>query len=142
MLKTGKSKFTKVSWHSKTVFISGITSKQIKDEIGFQIYTAKFLQRRNEVGWYHGANEYRGNGVQGLQAGIRAKRSGQAKGWPDWVCPCRKIAIELKLPNGQISPEQQQWLNHFQSIGWHAEVVFSFERFKEIVLDAVQKCTD
>ena len=142
MLKTQKNRFTNVSWHSKPVFVSGLTEKQIKDELGFQIYTAEFLKQRNESGWYHGANEYRGKGVQGLQAGIRAKRSGQGKGWPDWVCPHRKLAIELKLPKSELRLEQIEWIDYFNGIGWYAEVVFSFERFKEIVFDAVQKRTE
>lgn len=138
MKKTNAAKFVKVSWHNKPVFVSGLTAKQIKEELGFQIFTAEFLKRCNDFGWYHGANEYRGTGVQGLQAGIRAKRSGQWKGWPDWVCPHRKLAIELKLPKGEISKEQQEWLDYFASVGWRSEVVYSFERFKEIVLESVQ----
>jgi hypothetical protein len=132
MLKTQKSKLVKVPWHDKTVFISGLTEKQMKDEIGFQIYTAEFLKKQNEFGWYHGANEYRGSGVQGLQAGIRAKRSGQGKGWPDWICPHRKLAIELKLPNSEVRLEQIEWLDYFNGIGWTAKVVYSFKEFEAL----------
>lgn len=139
-LKTKENKLIPVTWHSKPVFVSGLTKKQIQSELGFQIFTAEFLKRRNEIamtfGWQHCANEFRGKGVIGLQAGIRAKRSGQAPGWPDWVNPGRKIAIELKLPGEAPSESQEAWLKYFESIGYHSEVVFYFERFREIVLDA------
>ena len=133
MLKTQRNKLVVVPWHNKTVFISGLTKKQIKDELGFQIFTAEYLKKRNEFGWYHGANEYRGKGVQGLQAGIRAKRCGQAVGWCDWICPHRMLYLELKLPDGEVSHEQWKWLAYFKSIGYHAEVIRSFPRFVEVV---------
>lgn len=126
-------KLISVPWHTKRVFISGLTVKQIKGELGFQIYTAEYLRKRGEFGWMHSANENRGSGVQGVQAGVRAKRSGQCKGWPDWVCPHRRLAIELKLPNGEVSPEQVKWLEYFKGIGFTAEVVYSFDEFKKLV---------
>ena len=124
---------TPVPWYTKKVFISGLSVKQVKAELGFQIYCAEYLRRKGEFGWMHSANENRGSGVGGVQAGLRAKRSGQSKGWPDWVCPHRKLAIELKLPNGELSPEQVKWIEYFRGIGYFATVVYSFNEFKRIV---------
>lgn len=46
MLEVQKSKFVNVVWHSKPVFISGLTVKQIQEELGFQIFTAEFLKKK------------------------------------------------------------------------------------------------
>lgn len=68
-----------------------------------------------------------------MRAGLMAKRMGQSKGFPDLIHPGRKLALELKLPDGKVTPDQLRWLAYFASIGWHSECVRSFERFKEIV---------
>lgn len=126
-------KLITVPWHTKKVFVSGLTPKQVKSELGFQIFTAEYVKRLGEFGWMHSANENRGSGVKGAQAGLRAKRSGQSIGWPDWICAHRRLAIELKLPNGKLSEEQVRWLEYFKGIGYQTAVVYSFEEFKKIV---------
>lgn len=132
-----------VVWHSKPVFIPYLSVEDTKGELGFQIYSAAWLNTElkahpaplpnNFSHWHHSAGENRGSGIYGLRAGLNAKRSGQQRGWPDWVNCHRKIALELKLAKGQVRPEQKEWLAYFAKIGWHSEVVRSFPRFKELV---------
>jgi hypothetical protein len=37
------------------------------------------------------------------------------------------------LPKSAVTVEQLEWLAYFKAVGWHAEVVRSFERFRELV---------
>lgn len=126
----------KVSWSVEEVNIPGVHFKDYETETAFQIYCADWLRKQAELqpenglyrNWHHSANE-RSSGSEGF----RAKMMGQAKGWPDFVQPGAKLAIELKLPGRAASGEQKQWLAYFAGIGWYSEVVFCFERFREIV---------
>jgi hypothetical protein len=136
-------RYHEVCWHYKPIFIPNLSAAQTKSELGFQIYCHTWLNAKggkqglplpNKYShWHHSAGENRGSGIYGLRAGLMAKRSGQQRGWPDWVNCHRKIAVELKLPKGTLSDEQQQWLAYFKHIGYHAECVRSFERFCELV---------
>jgi hypothetical protein len=136
-------RFVEVVWCGKPVFVSGISLTNLQSELGFQIFCQDWLnEQANKPGlplpnkyshWHHSAGENRGSGIYGLRAGLMAKRSGQQRGWPDWINCHRKIAIELKLPKGVLSEEQKHWLSYFKHIGFHAECVRSFERFVEVV---------
>ncbi len=123
----------RVPWCETLIFIPGMSPKDTYGELGFQIYTKIWLDENSHDFWHHSAGENRGAGIHGMRAGIWAKRSGQSRGWPDWVCPAKKLAIELKLPKGVVSDDQMRWLVHFKQIGWHSETIRSFERFKELV---------
>jgi hypothetical protein len=59
---------------------------------------------------------------------------GQSKGFPDFVHLGLRMAIELKVPGGKLSREQVSWQEYLRSIGWHSEVVRSFEEFRDLVL--------
>lgn len=126
-------RYVEVLWCKTPVYIERLSVQDLKGELGFQIYCAEWLASNSHDFWHHSAGENRGSGIYGLRAGMQAKRSGQAKGFPDWICPQKRLAIELKLPKGAVSDDQWRWLAHFKQIGWYAEVVRSFERFKEIV---------
>jgi len=136
-------RYVEVVWCSKPVYIQNLPVHDIKGELGFQVYTQEWLKAKSEgqglpvvnafSHWHHSAGENRGSGIYGLRAGLTAKRSGQQRGWPDWVNCHRKIAVELKLPKGVLSDEQQHWLAYFKHIGYHAECIRSFERFVEVV---------
>ena len=62
---------------------------------------------------------------------------GQSKGFPDFIHCGLRIAIELKVLNGVLSDKQKDWNEHFLSIGWTAQTVYTFERFKELVLGVI-----
>lgn len=131
----------KVPWHDEKVFVVGIPKREYKKEIAFQIYCATWLRKQAELypenpyfkRWHHSANERKG-----AFAGLMAKLMGQSKGFPDFIHCGLKLAIELKVPGHEATPEQLRWLGYFKSIGWHSEVVFDFNRFKQIVLSAIE----
>lgn len=122
------------------VNIPGVAFKDYDLETAFQIYCADWLRKQSELEpeneswkfWHHSANE-RSSGSEGF----KAKMMGQAKGWPDFVHCGLNVAIELKVIGGIVRKDQAKWLEYFESIGWTSEVVFDFERFREIVLRAV-----
>lgn len=127
-----------VSWCGHEVSIPGVPLKGYESETAFQIYCATWLRKQLELTrdprfdhWHHSANER-----QGARAGFTAKMMGQAKGFPDFLHCGLRVAIELKLPGRKLRPEQEMWLNHFRSLGWTAEMVTVFERFRGIVLGA------
>ena len=126
-----------IKWTNEEVFIPGIASSAYNTEMAFQTCCADWIRKQFELTksdrfryWHHSANERKG-----AWAGFMAKMMGQAKGFPDFIHPGLKLAIELKLPGKQARPEQIEWLFYFARIGWYSEVVFTLERFKEIVGD-------
>lgn len=56
-------------------------------------------------------------------------------GWPDLVFPVsgRFVSVELKAKQGKVSKEQEAILARFRDLGCVAEVVRSYERFREIL---------
>lgn len=133
---SSKTKLKRVSWSGFPVQVPGVRLRDYETETAFQIYCATWLRKQHCLTaderfshWHHSANER-----LGARAGFKAKMMGQAKGWPDFVQPGLRCALELKLLNGVVSAEQADWLAYFHSIGWHSETVFSFEQFREIVL--------
>ena len=132
-----------VSWSVEQVNIPGVAFRDYETETAFQIYCADWLRKQYELTgldgfshWHHSANER-----SGAMAGFRAKMMGQAKGWPDFVrpgpLPGLSCAIELKVDGGALSREQKAWLEYFRRIGWRVEVIYKFERFRDLVLSLV-----
>lgn len=126
----------KVKWCSELVNIPGVRFCDYEKEFAFQTYCADWLRKQFVLTgnpkfefWHHSANER-----QDARGGFRAKMMGQGKGWPDFVSPALRCAVELKVMSGVISPFQAKWLDHFRSIGWRAEVCWSFEEFRGVVL--------
>ena len=78
--------------------------------------------------WHHSANER-----HGARAGFLAKMMGQSKGFPDLINLEFCCAIELKISGGKLSVEQIEWRDYLVSIYWRYEIVFTFQRFKEVV---------
>jgi len=129
-------KLKKIKWCSELVNIPGVPFRDYEKEYAFQTYCADWLRKQLVLTgdprfdrWHHSANE-RSNGREGFQA----KMMGQGKGWPDFVHCGLSCALELKTTTGVISKEQKEWLLYFRSIGWRAEVVWTFEGFRDIVL--------
>jgi hypothetical protein len=134
-------KVDKVEWSDSPVTIPGIARDRYNTETGFQVYCADWLRKRFEMTgnegykWFH----HSANERHGARAGMTAKLMGQAKGFPDFVSPQLKLAVELKLPGRKASVDQIKWLDHYESIGWHAEVLYSFEQFRELVEYQIRK---
>lgn len=125
----------KVIWANEKVFIPGINADEYNRETAFQVYCAHWVRVQYELTkdsiferWHHSANER-----QGGRAGFMAKMMGQQKGFPDFVQLKYRLAIELKLPQGSLSKEQQEWCNYLRSIDWKFYCIRSFEDFKETI---------
>jgi hypothetical protein len=125
-----------VKWCSTPVYVPGVGRSGWNTEVAFQIYAVDWLRRQalqfpgdpRYIRWHHSANER-----TGLQAGLQAKAMGQAAGFPDLIHLGLRLAIELKVPGGKVSPLQADWLSYLQGIGWTAKVVWSFEEFRDLV---------
>ncbi len=136
-------RYQEVCWCSSPIFIHNLPVADIQGECGLQVYCNEWLESKlNQQGlplinkyshWHHSAAENRGSGIYGLRAGILAKRSGQKRGWPDWMNCHRKIVGELKLPKGVLSEDQRTMLAYFKAIGWDIHVWRSFEAFEATV---------
>lgn len=128
-----------MSWRDTPVNIPGVSFADYETEEAFQIYCADWLRKEGErTGeehwryWHHSANER-----EGASEGFKAKMKGQSKGYPDFVQHGLKLAIELKVLGRVETPEQRDWLDYFSRIGYHSEVIRSFERFREVVNGAI-----
>ena len=128
-----------VAWHTEQVNIPGVAFADYETEDAFQIYCADWLRKEAErTGvehwrfWHHSANER-----EGAKAGFCAKMKGQSKGYPDFVQHGLKLAIELKVLGRRETKEQREWLDYFLGLGYLAEVVYTFDRFKQLVMSRV-----
>lgn len=75
--------------------------------------------------------------------GAKFKRMGVSRGFPDLIFPDRMggfngMALELKIKPNKPTKEQNEWLNHFTSIGWITGVCYDFEQAK-VYIDAYYK---
>lgn len=84
--------------------------------------------------WHHSANER-----EGAKAGFEAKMKGQSKGYPDFVQHGLKLAIELKVQGRVETAEQREWLRYFSGLGYISEVVYTFDRFKQLVISRIEE---
>lgn len=69
---------------------------------------------------------------------IKNKKQGVRKGFPDYVIVChyRLVFIEMKRKKGgEIKPEQQEWIDDLQKLGFTAVICRGFDEAK-IVIDA------
>jgi hypothetical protein len=86
------------------------------------------------------------SGNQQKDAAARAKQwrylvaEGASKGHPDLQIPAWKIAIEMKRARGGIvSPEQEDWLRYYRSIGWDAVVCYGASQAKDFINGFVRR---
>lgn len=129
-----------VSWSGFPVHaVPGVRRADWGLERAFQVACADWLRKQYELTkiehylrWHHSANER-----EGARAGFLAKMMGQAKGWPDFVQPWTRQALELKVKGGVVGVEQERWLDYLGRAGWQVEVVWTIERFKELVIEGV-----
>lgn len=129
-------KNTGPKWHAgKTMVVPGISRRLYDSETAFQICCAQWLRKQYSMTskskfakWHHSANER-----QGARAGFVAKMMGQSKGFPDLINLEFRAAVELKVERGKLSVEQICWRDYLVLIGWRYEIVFTFQRFQEVV---------
>ena len=125
-----------VPWCSHKVQIPGLVKRNWHKEVGFQIYCVTWLRKQfllkrdpRYAHLVHVPNE----GLRSPNTALILKLMGMEGGIPDLLQFELKYALELKLEGESISPKQRKWLAYFKAIGYHSEVVRSFERFREIV---------
>jgi len=130
-----------VSWCLEKVNVPGVGFNDYDTETAFQTYCADWLRKRYSITgndgfrfWHHSANER-----EGARAGFRAKMMGQSRGFPDFVHLGLRLGLELKIPGGRVSKDQLQWLEYLRGIGWESRLVWSFEEFREVVLEAISR---
>lgn len=75
---------------------------------------------------FHVPNGGKRNGL----AGAQMTALGVKKGVLDLLLPVpahghHGIVIEMKVGKGKLTPEQQDWLAHFESINWQTAVCYS-----------------
>ncbi len=99
-------------------------SGPFRNEDEFQTATAKFLDGLMEKGligyFFTGNNIYRRflGKSKSICAGAKAKRMGSKPGIPDILIWSHRIAIELKMPKGHLTPEQRKFFNLGKKWGW------------------------
>jgi hypothetical protein len=65
---------------------------------------------------------------------------GASKGHPDLQIPAWKIVIEMKrAKGGVVSPEQEDWLRYYRSIGWDAVVCYGSDQAKDFINDFIRR---
>lgn len=72
-------------------------------------------------------------------AGAQMKALGVKRGFPDLILPFSNqsftpgLIIEMKSATGSTSPEQKEWLAHFEAQGWRVEVARSAQEARTIL---------
>jgi hypothetical protein len=64
---------------------------------------------------------------------------GSDNGFPDLMIPEIKLILEIKIKPNRVSQAQKEWMEYFKSIGWRAEVAWTFEEAVGIIEEEVQK---
>lgn len=78
-------------------------------------------------------------GARTAKQGARAKAEGRKPGVVDVWFPVQRgryvgLAIEMKAGTNTPTKEQKLWLQHLRKQGWLAEVCYSFEDARDLVL--------
>lgn len=70
---------------------------------------------------------------------MKLKAEGVSKGVPDLFCPALYLWIEMKREHGGIvAPEQRDWLNYLNELGYTAIVARGLEDAKTQVIEHSQ----
>lgn len=77
-----------------------------------------------DLKWLHHSPN---GGLRSPLAGAQMKAIGVKKGWPDLILPVGRgltngLVIEMKSATGSTSPEQKEWLAHFEAQQWTVRV--------------------
>jgi hypothetical protein len=70
--------------------------------------------------------------------GAKLKKMGMRKGIPDLFLAlprglCSGLYIEMKTSTGRLSKEQKEYAETLKSVGFHWELVRSFDEFKSVI---------
>lgn len=70
--------------------------------------------------------------------GAQMKALGVKPGFPDLILPVRTyvstgLIIEMKSETGRASPEQREWLAHFEAEGWQTRIARSAQEARLIL---------
>jgi hypothetical protein len=94
-----------------------------------------FKQKYPELGLiFHIPN----GGRMGVSAGRRLTAEGVKPGVPDYFLPVSRrgqhgLFIELKVPGGRVSPEQNAWVGSLQDQGYAAFVCWGAKEAWEVI---------
>lgn len=105
-------------------------------QVSFFEAMAFFSDTIPELQWaFHVPN----GGHRLASVGRAMKQQGVKRGVPDIVFPvaangCRGMIIELKAGRNKTTKEQDEWIAHFASQGWHTVVARSWtDAFAEVL---------
>lgn len=76
-----------------------------------------------------------------IHEGLKLKRTGVKRGTPDLAIPLPRkpyhgLYIELKRQKGgKPTPEQVDWINFLNNVGYRAEISYGFEDAKQLILN-------
>lgn len=77
-------------------------------------------------------------GKRDAVTGGQMKALGVKPGFPDLILPVRSLdhpglVIEMKSDTGRPTPEQKEWLAHFEQQGWQHHIARSAEEARQIL---------
>lgn len=102
-----------------------------EDHLQHQIITVlKYQYPKLKI--HHSPNE----GKRSKFEMFKYKYLGSDSGFPDLLFPSLQLVIELKVKPNRPSQSQIEWIEYFRSIGWTAEVCYSFDE----AINLVRKC--
>jgi len=79
-------------------------------------------------------------GARSASTGAMLRAEGCVKGIPDIFIPELKLFIEMKkAEGGRVSPEQLDWLQYLNSVGYTAKVCHGFEDAKAFIQENIKK---
>jgi len=115
---------------NKQIIIAEALNKRITSEGDLQKVIAKLLDSMGFC-WLHAPNE----GRRSPRFGARLKAEGMKKGVPDILIFDLMVAIELKYGKNKCTPEQTEWLEKLEALGWGTAVCYTVQE----VLDVLEK---
>lgn len=70
---------------------------------------------------FHVPNE----GAKDMKQGAKLKSMGVIAGVPDLICMSPVFGLELKMPNGRLSPAQKDMIKRWEGVGVKVHVCYS-----------------
>jgi len=79
-------------------------------------------------------------GYRAKKTAIRMKAEGSKPGVPDLFLPVPRgewcgLWVEMKFGKGRLTREQKWWVAHLRAEGYRAEVCWSWEEARDVILD-------
>lgn len=104
-----------------------------EDHLQHQVITWLKFQHP-KLRYHHSPNE----GKRTPFEQFKFKYLGSDAGFPDLIFPELELVIELKVKPNRPTPAQREWLDFFRSIGWTAEVCYTFDEAITVINDEVK----